>query len=60
MRAITRSLWTNKRYRMIYFNMGHNDLDYAHKPYQDLSSTFASDPQNQLILDSLLWLGRKN
>ena len=53
-------VWTNKRYRMIYFNMGHNDLDYAHKPYQDLSSTFASDPQNQLILDSLLWLGRKN
>ena len=21
-------VWTNTRYRMIYFNMGHNDIDY--------------------------------
>lgn len=51
--------WTNKRYRMIYFNMGHNDLDYEHKTNKELSFTFANETQNRLILDSLLWLGRK-
>jgi hypothetical protein len=50
-------VWTNKRYRMIYFNMGHNDIDYEHKTNKELSSTFASETQNRLILDSLLWLG---
>jgi uncharacterized protein len=50
-------VWTNKRYRMIYFNMGHNDIDYEHKTNKELSSTFASENQNRLILDSLLWLG---
>ncbi|HEY3861518.1 MAG TPA: ThuA domain-containing protein [Verrucomicrobiae bacterium] len=49
--------WTNKRYRMIYFNMGHNDMDYNHKTNKQLSSTFSSEPQNRLILDALLWLG---
>jgi uncharacterized protein len=46
-------VWTNKRYRMVYFNMGHNDLegDKSH------SSTFESEPQNRLMLDTLLWLG---
>jgi hypothetical protein len=44
---------------MIYFNMGHNDIDYEHKTNKELSSTFASDVQNRLILDSLLWLARK-
>ena len=23
--------WTNRKYRMIYFNFGHNDIDYEHK-----------------------------
>jgi len=50
-------VWTNKRYRMIYFNMGHNDIDYEHKTNTELSSTFESENQNRLILDSLLWLG---
>jgi hypothetical protein len=50
-------VWTNKRYRMIYFNMGHNDIDYEHKTNKELSSTFESETQNRLILDSLLWLG---
>ena len=49
--------WTNKRYRMIYFNMGHNDIDYEHKTNKELSSTFSNETQNRLILDSLLWLG---
>jgi hypothetical protein len=52
-------VWTNKRYRMIYFNMGHNDIDYEHKTNQELSFTFENETQNRLILDSLLWLGRR-
>jgi hypothetical protein len=50
-------VWTNKRYRMIYFNMGHNDLDFEHKTNQQLSSTFENETQNRLILDSVVWLG---
>jgi hypothetical protein len=51
-------VWANKNYRMIYFNMGHNDIDYEHKTNQELSSTFSSPAQNRLFVDSLLWLGR--
>lgn len=50
-------VWTNKRYRMIYFNMGHNDIDYDHKTGTELSFTFENEIQNRLVLDSLLWLG---
>jgi len=50
-------VWTNQRYRMLYFNMGHNDLDFDQKPNKELSSTFASENQNRLILDGLRWLG---
>jgi len=53
-------VWTNHRYRMVYFNMGHNDMDYERKTNIKLSSTFESEPQNRLILDSLLWLGGRN
>ena len=51
--------WTNTKYRMIYFNMGHNDLDYEHHTNAELSHTFANPTQAQLIVDSLLWLGQK-
>lgn len=50
-------VWTNKRYRMVYFNMGHNDIDYEHKTDKELSFTFENEIQNRLVLDSLLWLG---
>jgi uncharacterized protein len=50
-------VWTNKKYKMIYMNMGHDDMDYEHKTNKQLSSTFESETQNQLIIDSLLWLG---
>ncbi|QJD80804.1 ThuA domain-containing protein [Spirosoma rhododendri] len=53
-------VWTNKRYRMLYLNMGHNDIDYEHGTNQELSSTFSSPEQNQLILDGLLWLGARS
>jgi uncharacterized protein len=51
--------WTNRNYRMVYLNMGHNDLDYEHKTNRELSSTFSSDTQNELIIRALLWLGRQ-
>ena len=50
--------WTNLKYRMIYFNMGHNDIDYEHHTNQELSFTFANPTEAQLIVDSLLWLGQ--
>ncbi len=52
------AVWTNTKYRMIYFNMGHNDMDYG-GTNRSLSSTFSSPQQNQLYLDAILWLGRK-
>jgi hypothetical protein len=55
-------VWTNTRYRMIYVNMGHNDMDYEHKYDQSnrtLSFTFKNEIQNRLILNSLLWLGSR-
>ncbi|WP_338876085.1 ThuA domain-containing protein [Spirosoma sp. SC4-14] len=51
-------VWTNKKYRMVYVNMGHNDIDYENKTNKELSFTFANETQNQLIINSLLWLGR--
>jgi len=52
-------VWTNRKYRMIYFNMGHNDMDYEGHTNRQLSSSFSSPEQNQLIIDALLWLGNK-
>jgi hypothetical protein len=51
-------VWTNTKYRMVYFNMGHNDMDYEHAPYnKELSLSFDNEVQNQLILNGLMWLG---
>ena len=50
-------VWTNKRYRMIYINMGHNDIDYEHGTNKELSYTFTNKIQNRLIIDALKWLG---
>ncbi|UOQ53282.1 ThuA domain-containing protein [Hymenobacter cellulosivorans] len=49
--------WTNRKYRMLYVNMGHNDMDYESGTNQTLSATFGSAAQTQFILDGLLWLG---
>jgi len=54
-------VWTNKKFKMIYLNMGHNDMDYEHKfdrTNRTLSHTFDSPMQNRLIIDGLLWLGQ--
>jgi len=52
-------VWTNTRYRMVYMNMGHNDIDYEHKTNADLSSTFAEPAQNQLLTQTVLWLAQR-
>ncbi len=53
-------VWTNQNYRMIYFNMGHNDMDYENKTNRQLSSSFSSETQNRMIINALLWLGAPN
>jgi uncharacterized protein len=53
-------VWTNKYYRMLYLNMGHNDIDYENKTNKELSFQFNNDLQNSLIIDGLLWLGNAN
>ena len=53
-------VWTNKRFKMMYVNMGHNDMDYEHKydtTNRSLSSSFVSPSQNRLILNAILWMG---
>jgi hypothetical protein len=52
-------VWTNTRYRMVYMNMGHNDIVADTKSGKEYSNTFGSEAQNKLILNSLLWLGRE-
>jgi hypothetical protein len=49
--------WSNKNYHMLYFNIGHNDMDYDGGTNQTLSSSFSSEMQNRFILNSLMWLG---
>ena len=48
-------VWTNTRYHMIYFNMGHNDMDYG-ATEKALSSSFDSHEQNQLVINAINWL----
>ncbi|WP_057939062.1 ThuA domain-containing protein [Algoriphagus resistens] len=52
-------IWTNTNYRMVYFNMGHNDMDYDGGTNKPLSTTLASSPQTQVISRSLNWLLKK-
>jgi len=49
-------VWTNKNYKMVYFNFGHNDIDYEHHTNKDLSHTFPNPLQEKLILNSLIWV----
>jgi len=48
-------VWTNKNYKMIYANFGHNAMNY--ETNTRLSSTFDSPAQNQFMMDALKWLG---
>lgn len=53
-------VWTNTKYRMVYVNMGHNDIDYDHGTNAELSHAFDNEIQSQLITNALLWLGGRN
>lgn len=48
-------IWSNKNYKMIYANFGHNAMNYDTNTR--LSSTFDSAAQNQFMMDALKWLG---
>jgi hypothetical protein len=48
-------VWTNRNYKMVYNNFGHNAMDYATNT--TLSYTFDSAQQDQLVLQELRWLG---
>ncbi|RYY55844.1 MAG: ThuA domain-containing protein [Chitinophagaceae bacterium] len=51
-------IWTNRKYRMVYFNMGHNDIDYEGGTNRTLSKTFSASPfQALLTLRLFLQLG---
>lgn len=52
-------VWTNKKYKMMYVNMGHNDIDYEGKTNKTLSYTFENETQNKVILNALLLFGNK-
>ena len=51
-------VWTNRNYKMLYVNMGHNDIDYENKTDKQLSNTFNNDIQDRLVIDALLWYGK--
>lgn len=48
-------IWTNKNYKMVYANFGHNAMNYSTNV--GLSSTFASQTQDNFIIDAIMWLG---
>jgi uncharacterized protein len=52
--------WTNLNYNMVYFNMGHNDLDYDNGTNKELSFTFENNIQNLVVINALKWLAKKN
>jgi len=53
-------VWTNTHYKMVYFNMGHNDIDYEHHTNKDLSLSLGQNAkEDKLILNALMWAGKK-
>ncbi len=50
-------VWTHKKYKMLYINMGHNDIDYDNNTNKELSFQFGNDIQDKMIIDGLIWLG---
>ncbi len=49
-------VWTNKNYRMLYVNMGHNDIDYENNTGRELSFTFGNAEQDRMITNAIEWL----
>jgi hypothetical protein len=52
-------IWTNTKYRMIYLNMGHNDIDFVDGQNTQVTFTFGNPVQDKIVLNALLWLGKK-
>jgi len=52
-------VWTNVKYKMIYTNMGHNDIDYEGKTNKQLSSSFGNPVQDKFYINCIKWLGTK-
>ncbi len=48
-------VWSNKNYKMMYLNIGHNLMDYATNTTK--SFTFSNETQNKLITNAILWMG---
>ncbi|MBM2616017.1 RICIN domain-containing protein [Actinoplanes sp. LDG1-06] len=48
-------IWSNRNYKMVYTNFGHNAMNY--ETNTRTSSTFASAQQNQWLINAILWLG---
>jgi hypothetical protein len=53
-------VWTNKKYKMLYLNVGHNDIDYGNKTNKELSFTFDNKEQGKLVIDGLFWLAGRS
>lgn len=53
-------VWTNTHYKMLYVNMGHNDMDYEGGTNATLSHTFDNPEQNRMVLNALWWLAGKS
>jgi hypothetical protein len=51
-------IWTNKNYKMLYTNFGHNGMNYDTNTRT--SSTFASEQQNQWLINGIRWLAGQN
>ncbi len=47
--------WTNTDYKMLYVNMGHEQMNYGADTAT--SSTFDSATQNQMFMNAFRWLG---
>ncbi|GLZ00231.1 hypothetical protein Acsp02_74830 [Actinoplanes sp. NBRC 103695] len=47
-------IWTNRNYKMLYANFGHNAMNYDTNTRT--SSTFASAQQNQWLVNGIKWL----
>ena len=50
-------VWSNMKYRMVYFNIGHNAMDYDGGTNKTLSHTFDSPDVSKLVTNTILWLG---
>ncbi|XP_054165737.1 uncharacterized protein LOC128963262 [Oppia nitens] len=50
-------IWSMKKFRAIYCNFGHNNMDYAH--HRNTSWTFAARDQDQFLFNALNYLANR-